>query len=30
MYVWDRTRDSAEARFTSADSALDIRVRRVW
>jgi hypothetical protein len=30
LYVWDRTRDSAEARFTRADSALDIRVRRVW
>lgn len=30
LYVWDRARDSADAEFTRADSALDIRVSRVW
>jgi hypothetical protein len=30
MYVWDRSRDSAENGFTLADRALYVRVRRVW
>jgi hypothetical protein len=29
-YVWDRSRDSANAGFTSSDQAFDLKVRRVW
>ena len=28
--VWDRSRDSAQDSFTTADIAVDLRVRRVW
>jgi hypothetical protein len=30
LYVWDRSRDSADQGFTTAHNAIDIRVRRVW
>jgi hypothetical protein len=30
LYVWDRSRDSAESGFTTNDGAIDIRLRRVW
>jgi len=30
LYVWDRSRDSANEGFTTADHAFDLRVRRVW
>jgi hypothetical protein len=30
LYVWDRSRDSAESGFTTDDHALDMRLRRVW
>ena len=30
LYVWDRSRDSAGNGFTTSDSAIDIRLRRVW
>jgi hypothetical protein len=30
LYVADRSRNSAEDDFVRTDSALDLRVRRVW
>lgn len=30
LAVWDRSRDSAQSGFITADFALDVRVRRVW
>jgi len=30
LYVWDRSRDSANAGFTTADHAIDVRLQRVW
>jgi hypothetical protein len=30
LYVWDRSRDSADDGFTTADHALYVRIRRVW
>jgi hypothetical protein len=30
LYVWDRSRDSAHSGFSTNDSAVDIRLRRVW
>ena len=30
LYIWDRSRDSASEGFTTANHALDLRVRRVW
>lgn len=30
LYVWDRSRDSAQSGFTTNYGAVDIRVRRVW
>jgi hypothetical protein len=30
LYVWDRSRDSANQGFTTAGHALDLRIRRVW
>jgi hypothetical protein len=30
LYVWDRSRDSAEQGFTTSASGVDLRVRRVW
>jgi hypothetical protein len=30
LYVWDRSRNSANEGFTSAYHAVDLRVRRVW
>ena len=30
LFVWDRSRDSAENDFSTVDSALDVRLRRVW
>jgi Protein of unknown function (DUF2490) len=30
LYVWDRSRDSAQSGFTTDDHALDLRLRRVW
>ena len=30
LFVWDRSRDSANSGFTADDSAVDIRIRRVW
>jgi hypothetical protein len=30
VYVWDRSRHASTDGFTKADSAIDLRVRRVW
>jgi hypothetical protein len=30
LYIWDRSRQTATDEFTRADSAIDLRVRRVW
>ena len=30
LYIWDRSRDSANEGFTTAYHAIDLRVRRVW
>ena len=30
LYVWDRSRNSANEGFTAANHAIDLRVRRVW
>jgi hypothetical protein len=30
LYVWDRSRDSANQGLTTAGHALDLRIRRVW
>jgi hypothetical protein len=30
LYLWDRSRDSAQGGFTTADSGLDIRLWHVW
>jgi hypothetical protein len=30
LFIWDRSRNSAAAGFTTSDYAVDVRVRRVW
>jgi len=30
LYIWDRSRDSANEGFTTTDHAVDVRVQRVW
>jgi uncharacterized protein DUF2490 len=30
LYVWDRSRNSANERFTATNHAIDLRIRRVW